>query len=174
MSALRASLALALLAACGEPLPSPQPSSSNASQPGAACYFRECARERGLVFRHCDAPERRHHFPEIMGAGVALLDYDADGDLDIFCVQSGDLLDPAGSPSDRLFENDGRGHFRDVTERAGLREHGYGMGACAGDFDADGDVDLYVTNVGPNTLWLNEGDGTFRDVTERAGVGDPA
>jgi len=176
MSALRATLALVLLAACRD-APSKSPASApQGSGPSSLArpYFFECARERGLDFVHRDATERRHHFPEIMGAGLALLDFDGDGDLDVVCVQSGDLLDPASSPGDRLFENDGRGYFRDVTERAGLREHAYGMGACAGDFDSDGDVDLYVTNVGPNTLWRNEGDGTFLDVTERAGVGDPA
>jgi hypothetical protein len=111
MRALRATLALWCLAACGDsssPAP-PRLSPERPSPSGAATFFRECARERGLDFRHRDAPQRRHHFPEIMGAGLALLDFDSDGDLDVFCVQSGDLLDPSGSPGDRLFENDGQG-----------------------------------------------------------------
>ncbi|MCK6447309.1 MAG: CRTAC1 family protein [Planctomycetes bacterium] len=154
-----------------------------ATEPGAATndaavtnaprppWFRECAHERGLVWRHRFGTERRFDFPEIMGGGVALFDYDADGDLDVYLVQSGDLLAPTQElAANALFQNDGTGRFVDVTARAGVGDVGYGMGATIGDYDADGDLDLFVTNVGPNVLYRNRGDGTFEDVTSAAGV----
>ena len=123
--------------------------------------------------------------PEIMGAGAALLDYDNDGDLDVYLIQ-GTALDPgkqplfpppAGvKPGNRLFRNllspTGTLHFVDVTESAGVGHIGYGMGAATGDYDNDGFLDLYVTNVGRNVLYHNNGDGTFADVTGKAGVDD--
>jgi hypothetical protein len=99
---------------------------------------------------------------------------DGDGDLDAYLVQCGSLL--GSEPEERgnrLFENSGDGTFRDVTERSGTGDRGYGMGVAAGDYDNDGDVDLYVTNFGPNVLLRNEGGGRFVDVTEEAGAGDP-
>lgn len=135
--------------------------------------FREVASERHLDFTHCAASERRYWFPEIMGGGVALLDFDRDGLLDVYCVQSGDLaaspMDAAGT--NRLYRNTG-GQFEDVTENAGVGDRGYGMGVAVGDIDADGFQDLYVTNVGPDILYRNRGDGTFEDATIRAGLGD--
>jgi hypothetical protein len=116
--------------------------------------------------------------PEIMGAGGALLDYDGDGDLDVFLVQGAPL---AGSPTPpaasghRLFRNDlGREgpRFVDVTAKSGLGRVTPGMGVAAGDYDNDGDPDLYVTAFGPNVLFRNNGDGTFADVTAEAGVGE--
>jgi hypothetical protein len=113
--------------------------------------------------------------PEIMGAGAALLDYDGDGDLDVFLVQSGSLENLSSGPGNRLFRNDliptGKLKFVDVTDEAGLRFSGYGMGAATGDFNNDGRVDLLVTNFGPNVLYLNLGNGKFKDVTaESPGV----
>jgi hypothetical protein len=120
------------------------------------------------------------YLPESMAAGVAMLDYDNDGFLDLFFVNGASLRDPMapGQQPDksdprywnRLFKNNGDGTFRDVTESAGLRGNGYGMGVAVGDFNNDGRPDLYVTNVGGNNLYLNNGDGSFTDVTDRAGV----
>ncbi|MGH9768605.1 MAG: CRTAC1 family protein [Blastocatellia bacterium] len=127
--------------------------------------------------------------PEIMGAGAALFDYDNDGDLDVYLIQ-GAMLDEKKKPSEakfpppkdwkpgnRLFRNEltpsGKLRFTDVTEKAGVGFIGYGMGAATGDYDNDGDVDLYVTNFGSNVLYRNNGAGAFTDVTREAGVDDP-
>ena len=120
-----------------------------------------------------------------MGSGVALFDYDNDGDLDVFLVQS-QPLEPIGDaprPNTRrvrghkLFRNDGVvdgiPHFTDVTAPAGVGGRAVGMGVAVGDVDNDGWLDLYVTAFGSNVLYRNRGDGTFEDVTPRAGVDDP-
>ena len=104
--------------------------------------------------------------------GVALLDFDNDGRLDVFFTNGARI--PGLAKDDprfwnRLYRNEGGGTFRDVTERAGVRGEGYSMGAAAADFDNDGWTDLYVTGVNRNLLYHNQGDGTFTDVTERAG-----
>jgi hypothetical protein len=138
-------------------------------QAGSA-WFEEVAVARGLAFRHRSGHEGRYLLPEIMGGGAALFDMDGDGDLDVFLVQSGRVGSPPGGDGDRLFRNDGHGFFEDVTSAAVTRAAGYGMGVAAGDYDNDGDVDLYVTALGPNTLLANDGRGAFTDVTARAGV----
>ncbi len=144
-----------------------------------APIFRDVAAEAGLNFVHFNGATGRHYMPEIMGSGVALFDYDNDGDLDVYLVQ-GAALDGAGKPrhpGNRLFKNlfaeTGQLRFEDVTERAGVGCAGYGMGVATGDYDNDGYVDLYVTNFGSNVLYHNNGDGTFTDVTRQAGVDDP-
>ena len=123
----------------------------------------------------------RKYLPETMVGGVALIDYNHDGLLDIFFVDGARLQDPmpAGALPDkadpqywnRLYRNNGDGTFTDVTEKAGVQGEGYGMGVAVGDFDNDGYPDLYVTAVGHNILYRNNGDGTFTDVTASAGVG---
>src|SRR5262249_15148909 len=148
--------------------------------------FREVAGRTGLNFRHFNFATGQHYMPEIMGAGVALFDYDNDGDLDIYLVQgtrlgpNGKLLSPpppGWKPGNRLFKNllaeTGELRFVDVTEKAGVGHVGYGMGVAVGDYDNDGLPDLYVTNFGRNVLYHNNGDGTFTDVTREAGVDDP-
>ena len=153
---------------------------------GEPPIFREIATEAGLNFHHLNGATGQHYMPEIMGPGVALFDYDNDGDLDIYLVQ-GTRLDasakvlnppPAGwKPGNRLFKNllaeTGELRFVDVTEKAGVGHIGYGMGVAAGDYDNDGFLDLYVTNFGHNVLYHNNGDGTFTDVTRESGVDDP-
>ena len=116
---------------------------------------------------------------EVNGSGVALFDYDSDGDLDVFFV-NGSTLERVTSgggasagPSDALYRNDGNWKFTDVTEAAGLREHRWGCGVACADVDNDGDLDLYVTNYGPDELWLNDGDGTFTARGVASGAADP-
>ncbi len=135
-------------------------------------WFREVALEAGIDFVHVAAHVRRYWMPEISPGGLALFDYDDDGDLDLYCVQSGDLEPARGHPREhnRLFEQRDELRFVDVTERAGVGDTGYGHGCATGDFDADGHVDLFVANVGPDVLYRNLGEGRFADVTARAGV----
>jgi len=144
------------------------PSESRVALP----WFVECAAQRGLTFRHSSSLQQRYDFPEIMGGGVGLFDFDGDGDLDVYFVQSGDLTLPDRSSGNRLFANLGGAQFVEVTEAAHVGDRGYGMGCACGDYDGDGDIDLYVTNVGANVLYRNDGDGSFTDVTAVAGVGD--
>jgi hypothetical protein len=129
------------------------------------------AASRGITFTHRSGHDTRYLLPEIMGGGAALFDMDGDGDLDAYLVQSGSVTDPASKgDGNRLYRNNGNGIFEDVTAGSGTQAPGYGMGVAAGDYDNDGDVDLYVTNLGPNVLLRNDGGGRFLDVTARAGV----
>ncbi len=141
------------------------------SQPA---IFIESAASSGLVFTHANGASGQYYMPEVMGAGAALFDYDNDGDLDVFLVQGGPLAAAkADAPTSRLFRNDGKLRFTDVTTAAGVGLRSYGMGAAVGDYDNDGDLDLFVTSFGPDTLYRNNGDGTFTDTTREAGVSDP-
>ncbi len=139
--------------------------------------FEDVTAASGLSFRHFPA-ERASLLPEDMGSGVACGDYDSDGLTDIFLVNfSSSLLKPrpaAGSPGGcRLYRNLGEMRFEDVTGASGLDLSGYGMGAAWGDYDNDGDLDLYVTTYGDNMLYENAGDGTFTNVTQESGANDP-
>jgi enediyne biosynthesis protein E4 len=141
----------------------------------APVMFVDVAREAGVTFRHTSGRSGRFYLPETAGAGCAFLDYDRDGRLDLFFVNSAALPGFAGKGPfyPALYRNQGDGRFTDVTRAAGLAVERYGMGCCAGDYDNDGDLDLYLTAMGPNVLFRNNGDGTFTDVTRAAGVGDP-
>lgn len=136
--------------------------------------FTDVAEKAGLRFVHDRGATPGHRLPEMVGAGLAWLDYDNDGWMDLYVVQSGPLPPAkAGKARDRLFRNNHDGTFTDVTEKAGFKDGGYGMGAIAADYDNDGFVDLYVTHYRGNVLYHNNGDGTFTDVTAKAGVAGP-
>jgi hypothetical protein len=149
----------------------------------AALALLELTRPGGLTFTHQNSPTGQKYLPETMGGGVALLDYDNDGRLDVFLVNSGRLADNGKPPTEftrhdplywnRLYHQNRDGSFTDVTESAGLSRAGnnYGMGVAVGDYDNDGYSDIYVTNYGRNTLYRNTGQGAFQDVTGQAGVG---
>ena len=135
----------------------------------------------GINFRNVASHTSKKYLIETMAPGVALLDYDNDGRLDIFVVNGAPLTDPTPKGAipqktgpkywNRLYHQKPDGTFEDVTEKAGLEGVGYGMGVAVGDYDNDGYEDLYVTAYGGNKLYHNNGDGTFTDVTEKAGVG---
>lgn len=117
----------------------------------------------GFSFQHSLGDERRYWIPETVTGGGALFDFDNDGDLDIYCVQAGGDCggDRSTAPGNQLFRNDGNLTFTDITATAGVGDQEYGMGASCADVDGDGDVDLFVSNRGPDVLYLNNGDGTF-------------
>lgn len=139
----------------------------------APIRFEDIAAKAGLHFITQNSPTPNKNQIETMVAGVALLDYDGDGYLDIYLVNGAAI--PAlkkVSPAywNRLFHNNHDGTFTDVTEKAGVAGAGYGMGVAVGDYDNDGRPDLFVANVTGNQLFHNNGDGTFTDVTEKAGL----
>ena len=153
---------------------------SNASN--ADIRFREVASEAGIDFRHDASKGSAKHLPEAMGSGVAMLDFDGDGRLDLYFVNGANLDELAtGSSSaksdprywNRLYRNVGNWRFEDATASAGVAGRGYGMGVATGDYDGDGDIDLFVSNFGPDILFRNEGDGTFREASAEAGIGGP-
>ena len=128
---------------------------------------------RPIDFRleNCETPDR--HAPETMAGGAAIFDYNNDGKLDIFFTNGANidtLQKDSPKYSNRLFENDGTGHFEDVTAKAGLAGTGYDTGVAIGDYDNDGYEDIFVGGVHRNTLYHNNGDGTFTDVTAKAGL----
>lgn len=146
-----------------------RPPDSEAAPGGGAVWFEEIAARAGITFVHTSGHKDKHLLPEIMGGGAALFDFDNDGYLDLYLVQSGALGD-ASSGGNRLYRNRGNGTFEDVTESSGAGVRGYGMGVAAGDYDNDGFTDLYVTNYGHNVLLRNDGRGHLVDTTAKAGV----
>ncbi|MEQ1912518.1 MAG: VCBS repeat-containing protein, partial [Vicinamibacterales bacterium] len=185
-----------MLAGCGgasAPPPSGAAQSSSqpdrAEEPHANDWFVDHASSAGIDFVYFNGMSGQFYFPEMLGGGLGLLDYDNDGDLDLYFAQ-GQMLGTGRTVSDatiaphslplrgRLFRNDtsigadGKPvlRFIDVTEQSGIDARDYGMGVAAGDFDNDGCVDLYLTNFGPNRLFRNNCDGTFTDASQSSGV----
>ncbi|MFK8029320.1 MAG: CRTAC1 family protein [Gammaproteobacteria bacterium] len=153
----------------------------------AVSLFDEVSEKVGLHFQHYSGASGKWHVPEILGSGVALLDYDLDGDLDVYFVQSNDFFNAASSdaelfplpadqsPGHKLFANQiipsGRLTFKDVTEASGLAEISYGMGVAVADYDNDGDPDMYVTSYGNNAFYKNNL-GKFEKMKDAAGAQD--
>ena len=172
--------ALCLLTVCGArafgQAAATTPQAAATAQAAAPVVFNEVtAKESGISWVHSNAMSPQRYLPETVGAGCAFLDYDNDGWLDIYFVNSGasDFFSPKTPLKNALYRNNGNGTFTDVTDRAGVAGGTFGMGAAAGDFDGDGLADIYVTSYGRNILYRNKGDGTFADVTDRAGVAAP-
>jgi hypothetical protein len=147
-----------------------------ATAPGFDPIVFELVRTSGIDFVTNSSRTPHRHQPETMVAGVALLDFDNDGLLDVFLTNGATL--PGLDKSDpvfwnRLYRNKGGFRFQDVTEKAGVKGHGYDNGVAVGDFDNDGWPDLFVAGLRGNTLYRNKGDGTFEDVTAKAGLANP-
>ena len=169
----------ALLAgACGVVLAgSHTPPAAQSTKPATSQFrFSDVTAAAGIQFRHNSGAFGKKYLPETMGSGAAFLDVDNDGWQDVLLVNSTNwpgrrTASPPGLPA--LYRNNGNGTFKDITRPAGLAVEMYGLGAAAADYDNDGNIDLYVTALGPNRLFRNLGGGKFSDVTTRAGVGDP-
>jgi enediyne biosynthesis protein E4 len=151
------------------------PASANSEETKPALFEEVPATRSGITWRHVNGRSANYYLPETTGAGCAFLDYDNDGWMDIYLVNSGkcDFYDPQPPLRNALYRNNRDGTFTDVTEQAGVTGGGYGMGAAVGDYNSDGYPDLYVTQYERCILYRNNGDGTFSDVTERAGVAAP-
>jgi len=134
--------------------------------------LRDVTGATGITFRHTDGSRGTGYIIEAMTAGVALFDYDGDGDVDIYFLNGAPLkgIKAQIPPTNALWRNEGGLKFTDVTRQAGVGDRGYGLSVAVGDYDNDGDPDIYVNNLGPNVLYRNDGDGTFTDVTAKAGV----
>ena len=132
----------------------------------------DVTKETGIDFVHTDGSSGNRYIVETVASGLALFDYDNDGDVDVYFLNGAPLRGTKAerTPRNALWKNEGNLKFTDVTEASGLEDTGYGLGVATADYDNDGDQDVYISNFGPNKLYRNNGDGTFSDVTEKAGV----
>lgn len=137
-------------------------------------WFINETKERGVTFEHLSGAAGKFWLPEITGGGIVLFDMDMDDDLDLYFVQSGSWeVSDRETSTNELYENDGNAQFTLVKTPNPTAHEGYGMGGTAGDYDNDGDIDLYITNLGSNKLLRNDGGGEFVDVAQIAGVDYP-
>jgi len=144
------------------------------AQPASTILLTDVTQQSGITFKHTDGSSGNYYIVETVCAGLALFDYDNDGDEDVYFLNGGALkgTDFQTPPCNALYRNDGDWRFTDVTQASGLGDTAHSLGVAAADYDSDGDLDVYVTNFGPNRLFCNNGDGTFTDVTQAAGVAD--
>jgi len=168
-------IAFLILAVLAFNLPALPQLPKKASTVSPAITFEDITQRSGITWVHNNAQSDARHLPEAVGSGCAFVDYDNDGWLDIFFVNSGssDFFTPTTPIRNALYRNNRDGTFTDVTINAGVSGGSFGMGVAAADYDADGFQDLYVTSYGRNALFKNTGKGTFVDVTEKAGVAAP-
>jgi enediyne biosynthesis protein E4 len=154
----------------------PQPSvqTTEAPRPSGPIEFTDVTAQAGIRFKHNSGAAGKKYLPETLGAGCAFLDYDSDGWQDVLLVNSANWPEQKGQKSyPALYHNNQDGTFTNVTAQAGLGLEMYGLGVAVGDYDADGQPDIYITCVGPNRLFRNLGGGRFADVSTKAGVDDP-
>jgi enediyne biosynthesis protein E4 len=149
--------------------------SPDRNSPPSPLFISIAPSASGITWRHVNGRSPNYYLPETTGAGCAFLDYDDDGWMDVYLVNSGrcDFYDPHPPLRNALYHNNRDGTFTDVTEKAGLEGGGYGMGTAVGDYDGDGLPDLFLTQYGSGVLYHNEGNGRFVDVTEKAGLRTP-
>src|SRR5216683_3910578 len=148
----------------------PEPENSAVQRAPGRIVFREIPpSESGITWSHDNAHSPERHLPETVGGGCAFLDYDNDGWMDIYLVNSGpsDFFTPSAPLKNALYHNNHNGTFTDVTDKAGVAGGTFGMGVAAADYDGDGWIDLYVTSYGRNILYHNNGNGTFTDVSQK-------
>lgn len=165
---------------CFRAISAQTPSDSLESNLHKTVIFKDVTAIAGIHFAHSHGArslEETSHglYPEDVGSGASFADYDNDGDLDLYIVNNPGAFNAEItklSPGNVLYRNNADGTFSNATTEAGVGDQGFGMGCVSGDYDNDGDMDLYITNYGPNILYRNNGDGTFTDVTTEAGVGD--
>ena len=136
--------------------------------------FLDVTPQTGITFEHSTGFSGQYHIAETVCAGMASFDYDQDGDMDIYFLNSALPGEASNDESlhNVLYRNDGQWRFTDVTDEARVGDRGFGLGVAVADYDNDGDQDLYLNNHGPNVLYRNNGDGTFDNVTREAGVGN--
>jgi hypothetical protein len=151
---------------------------ASASDAQSPIQLRDVTRETGITFVHTDGSSGQRYIVETVASGLAVFDYDNDGDVDIYFLNGAKLGNNPGVagttsvPRNALWRNDGNWKFTDVTERSGLGDTNFSVGVATADYDNDGDQDVYISNFGPNKLYRNNGDGTFSDVTKKAGIED--
>jgi hypothetical protein len=142
-----------------------------ANQPHSI-QLKDVTDQAGIEFVHTDGSSGRRYIVETVASGLATFDFDGDGLIDILFLNGAPLpgAKAPSSPRNALYRNEGHWKFKDVTTKAGLNDRGYHLGVCVGDYDNDGDPDIFLNNFGPNILYRNNGDSTFTDVTLEAGL----
>jgi hypothetical protein len=142
--------------------------------PASTIRFTDVTAQSGIAMTTTSGSTPSTTVLEVKGGGLGLIDFDGDGDLDLFVPNGATLANPDAGPGARLFRNDGAMRFTDVTDASGIRHRRWSFGVTVGDADADGRDDIFIACFGPDVLLRNKGDGTFEDITARAGLGDPA